>query len=98
MIACRLSPSRLHLSRAFIRNKHSFGRVFARMPTKYPVPLVSQAKGQHSATVIFLHGLGDQAYGWTAVVQEWRASGRLDHVKAILPNAPSMPITLVGAP
>ncbi len=61
-------------------------------------PLVlPAATGKHSATVIFIHGLGDSGAGWTDGVQHMkRYRRRLDHVKFILPHAPVIPITMVG--
>ncbi|CAG8509040.1 4735_t:CDS:2 [Paraglomus occultum] len=57
--------------------------------------VVRQARGpQHTATVFFLHGLGDTGSGWAPVADE---IGRtMPHVKFILPNAPIRPITING--
>ena len=44
-----------------------------------------------SATVIFLHGLGDTGHGWSSMMSEDLS---MDHVKFICPNAPTMPVTL----
>ncbi|KAI9897975.1 hypothetical protein N3K66_006335 [Trichothecium roseum] len=58
-------------------------------------PLIFNAKGKHTATVIFLHGLGDSGAGWAQPAQIMQGvKGRLDEVKWILPNAPNIPITL----
>ncbi|KAM7205595.1 Phospholipase/carboxylesterase/thioesterase [Rhypophila sp. PSN 637] len=56
-------------------------------------PLVFPAAARHTATVIFVHGLGDTGYGWADAVENWRRRQRLDEVKFILPHAPSIPIT-----
>ncbi|KAK4189229.1 Phospholipase/carboxylesterase/thioesterase [Podospora australis] len=56
-------------------------------------PLLFPATARHTATVIFIHGLGDTGYGWASAVENWRRRQRLDEVKFILPNAPSIPIT-----
>lgn len=61
-------------------------------------PLVFPAVGRHTATVIFAHGLGDSGAGWADAVEHWRRRGGLSEVKFILPNAPSIPITLVCLP
>ncbi|CAI4210836.1 unnamed protein product [Parascedosporium putredinis] len=58
--------------------------------------LIIPAAAKHTATVIFAHGLGDTGYGWQSAVENWRRRQRLDHVKFILPHAPSMPITANG--
>ncbi|EQC27511.1 hypothetical protein SDRG_14712 [Saprolegnia diclina VS20] len=49
-------------------------------------------KAQHSASLVFMHGLGDTAYGWADTIQFMSAS--LPHVKCILPTAPTQPVTL----
>ncbi|WVN87855.1 acyl-protein thioesterase 1 [Cryptococcus depauperatus CBS 7841] len=49
-------------------------------------------KEAHTATVIFLHGLGDSGHGWLPVAKMlWNS---FPNVKWILPHAPSIPITL----
>lgn len=48
--------------------------------------------GKHTATVIFIHGLGDSASGLEDIVDMWSAS--FPHVKFILPTARSMPISV----
>ncbi|RSH77809.1 uncharacterized protein EHS24_002869 [Apiotrichum porosum] len=51
-------------------------------------------KEAHTATVIFLHGLGDSGHGWLPVAKMlWHS---LPNVKWVLPHAPSIPITLNG--
>ncbi|KAK3905024.1 acyl-protein thioesterase [Staphylotrichum tortipilum] len=57
------------------------------------LPLLFPAPGKHTATVIFIHGLGDTGRGWGGAVENWRRRQRLDEVKFILPHAPSIPIT-----
>ena len=47
--------------------------------------IVLPAKTAHTATVIFLHGLGDSGSGWEPVAQ--MLAPQLPHVKWILPNA-----------
>jgi len=47
---------------------------------------------KHTATVIFLHGLGDSGEGWAPVTKQ--LGQYLPHVKFILPNAPVQPVTL----
>lgn len=56
-------------------------------------PLLFPATARHTATVIFVHGLGDTGHGWGSAVENWRRRQRLDEVKFILPHAPSIPIT-----
>lgn len=61
-------------------------------------PLIFPAKGRHTATVIFAHGLGDSGAGWADAVERWRQRQNLSEVKFILPNAPVIPITVVRTP
>ncbi|KAJ1660144.1 hypothetical protein IWQ61_000875 [Dispira simplex] len=56
--------------------------------------VVLAATKKHTATVIFMHGLGDSGHGWASVIRDIR--GLLPHVKFILPHAPSQPVTLNG--
>ncbi|KAH8661944.1 Phospholipase/carboxylesterase/thioesterase [Xylariales sp. PMI_506] len=59
-------------------------------------PLLFQPAKKHTATVIFLHGLGDTGYGWADAFENWRLRSKLDEVKFILPHAPQIPITCNG--
>ncbi|KAI1645855.1 Phospholipase/carboxylesterase [Daldinia loculata] len=59
-------------------------------------PLLFPAAAKHTATVIFIHGLGDTGYGWASAVENWRRRQRLDEVKFILPHAPRIPVTASG--
>ncbi len=44
-------------------------------------PLVFPALSRHTATMIFMHGLGDTGAGWTSAVENWRLRNRLNEVK-----------------
>ncbi|KAG6012057.1 hypothetical protein E4U54_007758 [Claviceps lovelessii] len=63
-------------------------------PFRRVAPLVFPAIGRHTATVIFIHGLGDTGHGWSDAVQMWRKGQRLNEIKFILPHAPHIPITM----
>ncbi|CEP02680.1 unnamed protein product (mitochondrion) [Plasmodiophora brassicae] len=52
------------------------------------------APGQHSATLIFLHGLGDTSAGWAGEFRNLQRS--MPHVRMVLPTAPISPVTLNG--
>ena len=54
-----------------------------------PPPVIIKAKGQHSATLIFLHGLGDTGHGWAEEMDDIVP----DYVKVVCPTAKSMPVT-----
>ncbi|KAG5648792.1 hypothetical protein DXG03_000141 [Asterophora parasitica] len=43
---------------------------------------------KHTATVIFVHGLGDTGHGWKPVADMFRTDPALAHVKWILPHSP----------
>ncbi|KAF7549777.1 hypothetical protein G7Z17_g6173 [Cylindrodendrum hubeiense] len=66
------------------------------MSAQRMAPLVFPAASRHTATVIFVHGLGDTGNGWASAVENWRRRQRLDEVKFILPHAPRIPITVNG--
>ncbi|KAJ7739925.1 Phospholipase/carboxylesterase/thioesterase [Mycena metata] len=56
--------------------------------------IVVPALSKHTATVIFVHGLGDSGAGWKPVADMFKRE--LPHVKWVLPNAPSMSVTANG--
>ncbi|OQR96612.1 acyl-protein thioesterase [Thraustotheca clavata] len=49
-------------------------------------------KGDHTSTLIFMHGLGDTAFGWADTIHHLSQS--MPHLKCILPTAPTQPVTL----
>ncbi|KAJ6560396.1 Phospholipase/carboxylesterase/thioesterase [Mycena capillaripes] len=49
---------------------------------------------RHTATVIFVHGLGDTGNGWKPVADMFKRE--LPHVKWVLPHSPSMSVTANG--
>lgn len=55
-------------------------------------PIVIPASGKHSATIVWLHGLGDTGNGWSDI------SGmmNLPHIKWVIPTAPIQPVLLNG--
>ena len=55
-----------------------------------PLPVVINAKARHTATLIFLHGLGDTGHGWAAAMNTVRP----DFLKIVCPTAPTIPVTL----
>jgi hypothetical protein len=68
----------------------------ANMSSGRIAPLVFPAASQHTATVIFVHGLGDTGHGWASAVENWRRREKLSQVKFILPHAPEIPISVVS--
>lgn len=55
-------------------------------------PVVLEPSGTHTATVIFLHGLGDTGVGWSQTF----ARIRHPHIKYVFPTANAIPVTLNG--
>eukprot|EP00092_Neocalanus_flemingeri_P016134 GFUD01017462.1.p1 GENE.GFUD01017462.1~~GFUD01017462.1.p1 ORF type:complete len:240 (-),score=74.31 GFUD01017462.1:304-1023(-) len=55
-----------------------------------PDPVVVSPSAKHTASIIFLHGLGDTGHGWATSI----AAIRPPHVKVICPTARKMPVTL----
>lgn len=51
------------------------------------------ALSKQSATVIFIHGLGDTGHGWEPVASMFRADPQLAHVKWVLPHSPIRAVT-----
>lgn len=58
--------------------------------TSWPDPVVVPASSEHTASLIFLHGLGDTGHGWASTLSTIKPSG----VKLICPSANKMPVTL----
>ena len=52
------------------------------------------AGGFPSATVFLLHGLGDTAQGWLDVARMLGRNQALQHVRFVLPTAPTQPVTV----
>jgi len=55
-------------------------------------PVIVEATAKHTATVIFLHGLGDTGHGWASQLTHIRKP----YMKIICPTASTMPVTLNG--
>ncbi|XP_041358326.1 acyl-protein thioesterase 2-like isoform X2 [Gigantopelta aegis] len=55
-------------------------------------PIVVAARAQHTASLIFLHGLGDTGHGWAEMFRALR----LPAIKCVCPTAPHKPVTLNG--
>jgi len=76
---------------SFISNSTPIaGQMAALHPLKY---LTVNPRAAHSATVIFIHGLGDSGHGWKPVADMFGADSALSHVKWVLPHAPVAPVT-----
>ncbi|KAG9312021.1 Phospholipase/Carboxylesterase-domain-containing protein [Chiua virens] len=62
------------------------------MPTEIPPTCVVTSTTQHTATVIFLHGLGQSGLDWRPAVDTIK--DELPHIKWLLPNAPIRSMTV----
>ncbi|EIW61403.1 Phospholipase/carboxylesterase [Trametes versicolor FP-101664 SS1] len=51
-------------------------------------------RAKHTATIIFVHGLGDSGFGWKPVADMF--ASEMPHVKWIMPHAPKIQITANG--
>uniref|UniRef100_A0A915CN75 palmitoyl-protein hydrolase n=1 Tax=Ditylenchus dipsaci TaxID=166011 RepID=A0A915CN75_9BILA len=60
-------------------------------PVSDKPPVVKLAKEKHTATMIFLHGLGDNGDGWADVLSN---EMHLPYFKYIVPHAASRPVAL----
>ncbi|KAL2463093.1 alpha/beta-hydrolase superfamily protein [Forsythia ovata] len=63
------------------RRAFEFGRTYVVRP-----------KGKHQATIIWLHGLGDNGSSWSQLLE----SLPLPNIKWICPTAPTRPVALLG--
>lgn len=54
-------------------------------PQRIQAPSTSAA---NPAVIIFLHGLGDDAAGWTNIAEQFHSANKLPHLTWIFPNAP----------
>ncbi|KAJ6610411.1 Phospholipase/Carboxylesterase-domain-containing protein, partial [Mycena sp. CBHHK59/15] len=73
------------------RNPERHPTMAAIAPLKFiAIPAISK----HTATVIFVHGLGDTGNGWKPVADMFRRD--LPHVKWVLPHSPMMSVTANG--
>lgn len=61
---------------------------------KLKTVVVDATTENHTATVIWLHGLGDSGVGWLFFTEE--LAPRFPHIKWILPDAPLRKITSFG--
>ncbi|KAK9478470.1 Phospholipase/carboxylesterase/thioesterase [Lipomyces japonicus] len=52
------------------------------------------AIAEHTATFIFMHGLGDSGSGWKFLADDYRRRKALEHVEFVFPNAPKQKVTL----
>lgn len=64
-----------------VRRAFEFGRTYVVRP-----------KGRHQATVVWLHGLGDNGSSWSQLLETLP----LPNIKWICPTAPTQPISIFG--
>ncbi|XP_072170233.1 acyl-protein thioesterase 1-like [Diadema setosum] len=71
-----------------ISSRYMCGNSYSSMASSNSAAVIPS--GAHTATVIFLHGLGDQGHGW----KEFFEMIKQPHIKYIFPHASIMPVTL----
>lgn len=54
--------------------------------------VIIEASAAHTASMIFLHGLGDTGHGWAPVMRQ--LAQKFKFMRFILPHAPVQPVTL----
>lgn len=59
---------------------------------RYGTTHVIQPKGEHRASVVWLHGLGDVGASWAEALEELP----LQNIKWIVPTAPMQPVAVMG--
>lgn len=67
--------------------KRSLGRAF-----EFGKTHVVRPKGKHQATIVWLHGLGDNGSSWSQLLETLP----LPNIKWICPTAPTQPISVFG--
>lgn len=60
-----------------------------------PGPDVIEPLAEHTATIIFIHGLGDKPETLHELINQWRSNGHVDNIKFVFPHAPIIPFTAV---
>uniref|UniRef100_A0A1Y3BX64 Putative alpha/Beta hydrolase fold protein n=1 Tax=Helianthus annuus TaxID=4232 RepID=A0A1Y3BX64_HELAN len=63
----------------------------ARRTVEFGRTYVVRPKGKHQATVVWLHGLGDNGSSWSQLLDN-----SLANIKWICPTAPTRPVTVLG--
>ncbi|GJN05657.1 hypothetical protein PR202_ga23306 [Eleusine coracana subsp. coracana] len=64
----------------------------AKRPFEYGRTHVVRPKGAHKATIVWLHGLGDNGASWSQLLETLP----LPNIKWICPTAPSRPVSVFG--
>lgn len=87
-----LPPSRhLYLKNMSFTGPSAGGRI-TRRAFEFGRTYVVRPKGKHQATIVWLHGLGDNGASWSSLLETLP----LPNIKWICPTAPQQPITLFG--
>ncbi|KAI3524506.1 hypothetical protein L1887_03164 [Cichorium endivia] len=68
------------------------GGITAKRAFKFGPTYVVEPKGKHQATIVWLHGLGDDGSSWSHMLETLP----LPNIKWILPTSPVQPLTLFG--
>ncbi|XP_023739152.1 uncharacterized protein LOC111887215 isoform X2 [Lactuca sativa] len=70
----------------------SSGGITPRRAFKFGPTYVVEPKGKHQATIVWLHGLGDDGLSWSQILETLP----LPNIKWICPTSPVQPLTFLG--
>ncbi|XP_075480346.1 uncharacterized protein LOC142521052 [Primulina tabacum] len=90
-----LESFEVHLSSARMSHSNSSvgsGSRTARKTFEFGRTYVVRPKGKHQATIIWLHGLGDNGSSWSQQLENLP----LPNIKWICPTAPTRPVAILG--
>ncbi|KAK0571048.1 hypothetical protein LWI29_010293 [Acer saccharum] len=89
-----LSPSPVHfkVKMSLSGPSMSSGGKTVRRALEFGRTYVVRPKGKHQATVVWLHGLGDNGSSWSQLLETLP----LPNIKWICPTAPTQPMTMFG--
>ncbi|GAA0184380.1 hypothetical protein Leryth_005160 [Lithospermum erythrorhizon] len=80
------------MSYGYTNSSMGSGSRGVRMTNEFGRTYVVRPKGKHQATIVWLHGLGDNGSSWSQLLE----SLPLPNIKWICPTAPTRPVTLLG--
>ena len=69
-------------------------KIMLSFPKYFGPTIVIEPSTKHTASLVFMHGLGGNPETWEPVLR--RFSVALPHIRFILPTAPKIPLTLEG--
>ncbi len=76
----------------FLMSAAAASRVAAAAAAAARPVIIRSMAAEPTATVFFMHGLGDTGHGWSPIAEQIAAP----HIKYVLPHAHSRPVTING--